>query len=85
MRTNPETLVENLRRLITDAGLRARLAKDGRRFVASRHDPQEVAKTVLADVAAPHGAVAGYHNPCKRRRSGLVRSRLGRLPRLDSS
>jgi len=59
MRTNPETLVENLRRLITDAGLRARLATDGRLFVASRHDPQEVAKTVLADVEARHEAVAG--------------------------
>jgi glycosyltransferase involved in cell wall biosynthesis len=50
VRTTPESLVENLRRLVHDRELRARLGADGRSFAASRHDPREIAKTVLGGV-----------------------------------
>ena len=59
VRATPETLAENLRRLITDPEQRASLGADGRRFAASRHDPREIARSILADVETPCVAAAG--------------------------
>jgi glycosyltransferase involved in cell wall biosynthesis len=50
VRTNVDNLVENLRRVVEDRDLRATLGAAGRRFASSRHDPREIAKTILADV-----------------------------------
>jgi Glycosyl transferases group 1 len=59
VRATPETLAENLRRLITDPEQRAGLGADGRRFAASRHDPREIARSILTDVETPRVAAAG--------------------------
>ena len=59
VRSTPETLAENLRRLITDPEQRASLGADGRHFAASHHDPREIARSVLAEVETPTAAAAG--------------------------
>jgi hypothetical protein len=53
VRTGPERLADDLRRLVGDRDLRARLGVDGRGFAASRHDPRGIAKTVLAGLDVP--------------------------------
>jgi hypothetical protein len=59
LRTTPETLVENLRQLVMNRELRATLGADGRRFAASRHDPREIARSVLAELETARAAAAG--------------------------
>lgn len=44
---NPETFVENMRRLLTDYDLRLSLGERGRRFVEERHDSVKVAQALL--------------------------------------
>jgi hypothetical protein len=47
VRTSPESLVEDLRRVALDAEARRRLGDKGRRFAAVNHDPRQIAQTVL--------------------------------------
>jgi hypothetical protein len=58
VRTRPETLTDDLRRVIADRDLRVRLGLEGRGFAASRHDPREIAKTVLAGLEKPRVVAA---------------------------
>jgi hypothetical protein len=53
VRTTPQTLVADLRRLAVDRELRRALGEDGRSFVLRRHDPREIARAILADIALP--------------------------------
>jgi hypothetical protein len=50
VRTTPESLGEDLRRVVLDADLRRRLGEAGRRFTELRHDPRAIARTVLDGV-----------------------------------
>jgi hypothetical protein len=52
VRTTPETLVEDLRRLTHDPELRGKLGAEGRRFAASGHDPRKIARTILEALPA---------------------------------
>jgi glycosyltransferase involved in cell wall biosynthesis len=52
VRATPETLVERLRELVLDAGLRARLGAEGRRFAEHRHDPLLIARQALEGIVA---------------------------------
>jgi len=49
VRTSPEILAADLRRLVTDANLRRSLGEDGRSFAAARHDPRAIARAILGD------------------------------------
>ena len=59
VRTTPENLAEDLSRLIGNRALRASLGAQGRRFASTRHDPREIARTVLAEVEILPSAVPG--------------------------
>jgi glycosyltransferase involved in cell wall biosynthesis len=53
IRTSPATLADDLRRIVRDAELRRSFGDAGRIFAASKHDPREIAKTVLAELKKP--------------------------------
>jgi hypothetical protein len=50
VRTTPDSLADDLRRVVLDTDLRVRLGEEGHHFAATRHDPREIARTVLADL-----------------------------------
>lgn len=56
VRTSQDTLADDLRRLVADAGLRREVGAAGRRFAATAHDPRRIAREILAEVSPP-GAV----------------------------
>jgi glycosyltransferase involved in cell wall biosynthesis len=55
VRTSPETLGADLRRLVTDRELRVGLGSEGRRFASTHHDPRRIAERVLVGLPAAAG------------------------------
>ena len=50
-----ETFEKNVRRIVTDAALRERLGKNGRRYVEANYDWREIARRWLAELAERSG------------------------------
>jgi glycosyltransferase involved in cell wall biosynthesis len=53
VRTGQDTLADDIRALVFDAARRQELARAGRRFVETAHDPRRIAREALAGIIEP--------------------------------